>query len=84
MELPLSLPVVCGIVTLARACLQHRVRRTRRASQGHQARLTRLCKSSYPTNVYFGDTHVHTGLSADAGGGGTTLMPRGLASGSAW
>ena len=31
---------------------------------------------AYPTNVYFGDTHVHTGLSADAGGGGTTLMPR--------
>lgn len=25
--------------------------------------------------VYFGDTHVHTGLSADAGGSGTRLMP---------
>ena len=32
--------------------------------------------SAFPTNVYFGDTHVHTGLSADAGGSGTTLMPR--------
>lgn len=31
---------------------------------------------SFPENVYFGDTHVHTGLSADAGGGGTRLMPR--------
>ncbi|MDV7144635.1 DUF3604 domain-containing protein [Tropicimonas sp. TH_r6] len=31
---------------------------------------------SYPTQVYFGDTHVHTGLSGDAGGGGTRLMPR--------
>jgi hypothetical protein len=30
----------------------------------------------FPTDVYFGDTHVHTGLSADAGGSGTTLMPR--------
>ena len=30
----------------------------------------------FPTEVYFGDTHVHTGLSADAGGGGTRLMPR--------
>ena len=30
----------------------------------------------FPTNVYFGDTHVHTGLSADAGGAGTTLLPR--------
>ena len=31
---------------------------------------------AFPTQVFFGDTHVHTGLSADAGGGGTTLMPR--------
>ena len=31
---------------------------------------------SFPTNVYFGDTHVHTALSADAGGGGTRLLPR--------
>ncbi len=30
----------------------------------------------FPENVYFGDTHVHTGLSGDAGGGGTTLLPR--------
>jgi len=31
---------------------------------------------AFPANVYFGDTHVHTGLSADAGGGGTRLLPR--------
>jgi hypothetical protein len=31
---------------------------------------------AFPTRVYFGDTHVHTGLSPDAGGSGTTLMPR--------
>ncbi len=31
---------------------------------------------AFPTNVYFGDTHVHTALSADAGGGGTRLQPR--------
>lgn len=30
----------------------------------------------YPTEVYFGDTHVHTSISADAGGGGTRLGPR--------
>lgn len=30
----------------------------------------------YPAEVYFGETHVHSALSTDAGGGGTTLMPR--------
>lgn len=30
----------------------------------------------FPTRVYFGDVHVHTALSADAGGGGTRIMPR--------
>jgi hypothetical protein len=30
----------------------------------------------FPTEVYFGDTHSHTTISADAGGGGTTLGPR--------
>ena len=31
---------------------------------------------AFPTRPFFGDTHVHTALSADAGGGGTTVMPR--------
>ncbi|WP_380058964.1 DUF3604 domain-containing protein (plasmid) [Falsihalocynthiibacter sp. SS001] len=31
---------------------------------------------AFPDDVYFGETHVHTALSADAGGGGTTLLPR--------
>jgi hypothetical protein len=31
---------------------------------------------SHPTQLYFGETHVHSALSADAGGGGTTLLPR--------
>ncbi|MHA1180342.1 MAG: DUF3604 domain-containing protein, partial [Alphaproteobacteria bacterium] len=30
----------------------------------------------FPTEVYFGDTHVHTAYSADAGGGGNRLPPR--------
>ena len=30
---------------------------------------------SYPTNVYWGDTHVHTALSGDAFGTGTRLTP---------
>ena len=31
---------------------------------------------AFPTELLFGETHVHSALSADAGGGGTKLMPR--------
>lgn len=31
---------------------------------------------AFPTNVCFGDTHVHTALSADAGGGGTRHLQK--------
>lgn len=30
----------------------------------------------FPTRVHFGDTHVHSALSADAGGSGTRQTPR--------
>ena len=30
---------------------------------------------NFPTNVYFGDTHVHTGMSMDAGAFGARLTP---------
>jgi len=32
----------------------------------------------YPTMLLFGEQHIHSALSADAGGGGTRLMPREL------
>ena len=33
---------------------------------------------TYPTKLLFGEQHIHSALSADAGGGGTTLLPRDL------
>ena len=33
----------------------------------------------FPTNVYWGDTHLHTGMSMDAGAFGARLMPEALA-----
>ena len=36
---------------------------------------TPTAAANYPTNVYFGDSHVHTGWSADAGMDGATLTP---------
>jgi Protein of unknown function (DUF3604) len=47
------------------------------AGEGSQGRpYSPYADRDYPTGVYFGDTHVHTGISADAGGSGTRLMPR--------
>ena len=34
-----------------------------------------VANRSYPTNVYWGDTHVHTGLSGDANGRGNQSSP---------
>ena len=34
-----------------------------------------VADADYPTRVYFGDTHLHTALSLDAGASGTTLVP---------
>ncbi len=31
--------------------------------------------AAYPTRVFFGDTHLHTALSLDAGAAGATLLP---------
>ena len=36
---------------------------------------TRAPAPSYPTRVYFGDTHLHTALSLDAGAAGARLLP---------
>lgn len=42
---------------------------------GPSAAADTTSSSGYPTRAYFGDTHVHTGWSADAGMDGATLTP---------
>lgn len=34
-----------------------------------------VASAAYPTRVFFGDTHLHTALSLDAGASGTVLVP---------
>ena len=42
----------------------------------HSGAYSPYANRELPVQVYFGDTHVHTALSADAGGAGTKLLPR--------
>ncbi|MEP5568168.1 MAG: DUF3604 domain-containing protein, partial [Halioglobus sp.] len=42
----------------------------------HAADYSPYADREYPTELLFGETHVHSALSADAGGGGTRLLPR--------
>ncbi|MEI6894306.1 MAG: DUF3604 domain-containing protein [Colwellia sp.] len=43
-----------------------------------KANFSPYADQDYPTQLLFGETHIHSALSADAGGGGTTLLPRDL------
>jgi hypothetical protein len=43
---------------------------------GDQDNYSPYADRDYPTQLLFGETHIHSALSADAGGGGTTLLPR--------
>ena len=41
----------------------------------HEKEFSPYAEDYFPTNVYFGDTHLHTWLSVDAGLGGGTATP---------
>lgn len=45
------------------------------STASRRARPARRGSADYPTNAYFGDTHVHTGWSADAGMDGAVKTP---------
>ena len=50
--------------------------RTGRRARGSKAAAPAPAATpAYPTRVYFGDTHLHTALSMDAGAAGAKLMP---------
>lgn len=45
------------------------------AAGGNDQPYSPYANQNFPNKVLFGDVHVHTGLSGDAGGSGTRLMP---------
>jgi len=46
-----------------------------KASHPAQKHFSPYAGRNFPTNVYFGDTHLHTGMSMDAGAFGARLLP---------
>jgi hypothetical protein len=59
-------------VTSKKVALEHSKASAKKANYSPYA------EHDYPTELLFGETHIHSALSADAGGGGTTLLPRDL------
>jgi hypothetical protein len=47
-------------------------------AEGAKTPFSPYADRAYPTKLLFGEQHIHTALSADAGGGGTKLLPRDL------
>src|SRR5690349_15210091 len=77
-RLAASVALALVSMTLAAACARKAVESSGAATATVPAPATASstpATSAYPTRVYFGDTHLHTALSLDAGAGGTKLMP---------
>ena len=47
-------------------------------AMAEEAPYSPYAERDYPTGLFWGETHLHSALSADAGGGGTSLMPEDL------
>lgn len=62
--------VLCGVPSLLLAVA------TGAYAAGDNKNYSPYADRNYPTQLLFGETHIHSALSADAGGGGTTLLPR--------
>ena len=68
---PLAVAVVACIALAA--CSRQETPAARAPGADHRAAAT--VAAAYPTRVYFGDTHLHTALSMDAGAFGARLTP---------
>ena len=81
--LPLARRVSLGLVSLAfiASCQRSETGHAATAAPPTPAEAPEVAKPpppavpDYPTHVYFGDTHLHTALSLDAGVAGARLMP---------
>jgi hypothetical protein len=69
---PLAIALVAGLALAA--CSRNETPAARAPGAATVAPAATVA-AAYPTHVYFGDTHLHTALSLDAGVAGARLMP---------
>ncbi len=75
MRTPLSLAVATVLLGLAACSKPTEPAATTAAPAATETPASAVADSEYPQEVYWGDQHVHTGWSADAGLAGATLSP---------
>ena len=73
-QLALSVLVLCAY-TFCGSALAEKSAAAALSSKSQPQPYSPYANLDFPTQVLFGDVHVHTGLSGDAGGSGTRLMP---------
>ena len=71
---PLAIAVLASLALLA-ACSRDKTPAAVTPSAATVAPAATTVAAAFPTRVYFGDTHLHTALSMDAGVAGARLMP---------
>ena len=74
MKLTYMTAALAGALTLSSALAQDAAPADSGGTKGQP--YSPYANQAFPSKVLFGDVHVHTGLSADAGGSGTRLTPR--------
>ena len=71
---PLAIAVLASLALLA-ACSRDKTPAAVTPGAATVAPAATTVAAAFPTRVYFGDTHLHTALSMDAGVAGARLMP---------
>jgi hypothetical protein len=70
-----SLLVTGAVLFLPGSLHAQEIDTQQKGDPGHKPAYSRYADRNYPTQPFFGDTHVHTATSFDAGAFGTTLGP---------
>ena len=72
-RLPIAMVLGLAVSALIVGCSSKEPEQTAATSSTEEAGRAELASAAYPTHVFFGDTHLHTAMSMDAGAFGNRL-----------